>query len=237
MNYLIIVISIGMLILVHELGHFIAAKAVKIPVEKFSIGFGPRLFSFKRNETEYRISMIPLGGYVLPLVKDENDFFNIPVHKRIILSMGGPLANILLPLAVLAIMNSVKAGISADSFFIQPLLQVSGAMMLMVKAIPGIFSSPDNLSGIVGIVSQGGQVIGSNLLKIINFNIFMSLNLAVFNMLPFPVLDGGKILLYMLEKIHPKTMKLQLPLSIAGWIFIIGLMVYVTVLDVGRIIS
>jgi regulator of sigma E protease len=58
------IVVLGVLILVHELGHFWAAKAVDVEVSRFSIGFGPKLFGFRRGETEYVISAIPLGGYV-----------------------------------------------------------------------------------------------------------------------------------------------------------------------------
>ncbi|HEU5209843.1 MAG TPA: site-2 protease family protein, partial [Longimicrobiales bacterium] len=58
------IIVIGVLILVHELGHLLTAKAVDIEVPRFSIGFGPRLFGFRRGETEYVVSLLPLGGYV-----------------------------------------------------------------------------------------------------------------------------------------------------------------------------
>lgn len=58
------IIVIGILILVHELGHLLTAKAVDIEVPRFSIGFGPRLFGFRRGETEYVVSLLPLGGYV-----------------------------------------------------------------------------------------------------------------------------------------------------------------------------
>src|SRR5690625_2475683 len=57
-------IVLGVLIFVHELGHFMTAKAVGIEVERFSIGFGPRIIGFRRGETEYVISLLPLGGYV-----------------------------------------------------------------------------------------------------------------------------------------------------------------------------
>src|SRR5665213_2368019 len=53
-----------LLVFVHELGHFLMAKWVDIKVEKFSIGMGPKLFSFKRGETEYKLELLPLGGYV-----------------------------------------------------------------------------------------------------------------------------------------------------------------------------
>jgi regulator of sigma E protease len=58
------VIALGVLIFIHELGHFLVAKAVGVGVERFSLGFGPRLWSFRRGETEYCVSIVPLGGYV-----------------------------------------------------------------------------------------------------------------------------------------------------------------------------
>lgn len=59
-----VVFGIGLMIFIHELGHFMAAKKVGVRVEAFSLGFGPRLFRFTRGDTEYRLSIIPLGGYV-----------------------------------------------------------------------------------------------------------------------------------------------------------------------------
>ena len=65
MEYILsFVLVVGLIILVHELGHFIAARAVGIRVDRFSIGFGPKIVSIRRGETEYRIAWIPLGGYV-----------------------------------------------------------------------------------------------------------------------------------------------------------------------------
>jgi len=58
------VIVLGVLIFVHEFGHFIVARLCGVGVEKFSLGFGPRVISFRKKETEYRLSLIPLGGYV-----------------------------------------------------------------------------------------------------------------------------------------------------------------------------
>ena len=64
MTILATAIVLGVLIFVHELGHFWAAKAVGIEVERFSIGLGPKLFGFTRGETEWVICALPLGGYV-----------------------------------------------------------------------------------------------------------------------------------------------------------------------------
>ncbi|MGH7447268.1 MAG: site-2 protease family protein, partial [Longimicrobiales bacterium] len=58
------VVALGVLIFVHELGHFITAKLADIEVPRFSIGFGPKILGFRRGETEFVISLLPLGGYV-----------------------------------------------------------------------------------------------------------------------------------------------------------------------------
>src|SRR4030067_901841 len=89
---LLLAFGLGMLIFVHELGHFLAAKLVGIRVDPFALGFGPRLFGFKRGETDYRISAIPLGGYIKMLgqddldpskrVDDERAFCHKPVGQR-----------------------------------------------------------------------------------------------------------------------------------------------------------
>ena len=64
MTILATIVVLGVLIFVHELGHFMAAKSVGIEVQRFSIGLGPTMFGFRRGETEYVISWVPLGGYV-----------------------------------------------------------------------------------------------------------------------------------------------------------------------------
>src|SRR5277367_2314795 len=63
-NILWLLILIGVMIMIHELGHFWAARFFDVKVETFSLGFGPRLFGFRRGETDYRISLILFGGYV-----------------------------------------------------------------------------------------------------------------------------------------------------------------------------
>ena len=68
-----VVALLGVLILVHELGHFVFAKLFDVKVLRFSLGFGPRLFGFTRGETEYRLSLVPLGGYVRLLGEDPGE--------------------------------------------------------------------------------------------------------------------------------------------------------------------
>ena len=68
-----VVFGIGLMIFIHEMGHFLAAKKIGVRVEAFSLGFGPRIFGFRRGDTEYRLSIIPLGGYVKMAGEDPND--------------------------------------------------------------------------------------------------------------------------------------------------------------------
>ena len=96
------IVLLGILVLIHEGGHFLAAKACKIKVLSFSIGFGKVLFKFKKGDTEYRISAIPFGGYVHMAGEHPDDeqtmaddeFASKPVWQRAIVVFAGPFANI-----------------------------------------------------------------------------------------------------------------------------------------------
>ncbi len=102
-TFLEFLVFIGILIFVHELGHFLMAKLVGVKVEVFSIGFGPPIFQKKIGETVYQIALIPLGGYVKlygeedteEARKDPRSFYAKPPWQRILIALGGPLFNIL----------------------------------------------------------------------------------------------------------------------------------------------
>ncbi|RMF88013.1 MAG: RIP metalloprotease RseP, partial [Nitrospinota bacterium] len=110
MPILAVIIVFGLLIFIHELGHFLVAKRLGIGVEKFSLGFGPKIAALRLGETEYRLSLLPLGGYV-KLVGDDprseesrqaNAFLSQPVRKKIAVVFAGPLFNLLLAIAIFA---------------------------------------------------------------------------------------------------------------------------------------
>ncbi|MGD0825629.1 MAG: RIP metalloprotease RseP [Terriglobales bacterium] len=102
-------IVLGFLILIHEFGHFAVAKYFGVKVEVFSIGFGKRLVGFTRGETDYRISAIPLGGYVKmsgenPMDArsgDPGEFLSHPRWQRFLVAIAGPAMNIMLAVALL----------------------------------------------------------------------------------------------------------------------------------------
>ncbi|MEO0119531.1 MAG: RIP metalloprotease RseP, partial [candidate division WOR-3 bacterium] len=99
MNLLIVAIVIGILITIHEIGHLITAKIYKIPVEKFSIGFGPPLITKQIKETSYSISLIPLGGYIKLKGEEEEEeggFLLQPTGRKLMVVFMGPFANLVL---------------------------------------------------------------------------------------------------------------------------------------------
>jgi regulator of sigma E protease len=111
MSWLVVFLGFSALIILHEAGHFFAAKATGMRVERFFLFFGPTLFSVKRGETEYGIKSIPLGGYVkisgmnpeeeLPPAVTHRAYYRQPVWKRIIVIGAGPAVNIVLAFVTL----------------------------------------------------------------------------------------------------------------------------------------
>ncbi len=110
MTLLWAILLVGLLVTVHELGHFAAAKLLRVKVERLSFGFGPRLFAIRRGETEYAVSAVPLGGYVKMLGEDPNDpvgqaeagraFGHRPLWQRLAIVLAGPAANLVFPAVV-----------------------------------------------------------------------------------------------------------------------------------------
>jgi regulator of sigma E protease len=104
-----VAVLLGTLVFIHELGHYLAAKLFGVRVEVFSLGFGKRLFGFRRRDTDYRVSALPLGGYVRmsgenPMEEstgDPGEFMSHPRWQRFIIALAGPFMNIALAVVVL----------------------------------------------------------------------------------------------------------------------------------------
>ncbi|HZQ91855.1 MAG TPA: site-2 protease family protein [Terriglobales bacterium] len=104
-----VAVVLGVMILVHEFGHYAAAKFFGVRVEQFALGFGKRLFGFRKGETDYRVNLLPLGGYVKmsgenPLdtpTGDPREFLSHPRWHRFIIAIAGPAMNILLAIGLL----------------------------------------------------------------------------------------------------------------------------------------
>jgi regulator of sigma E protease len=117
---------IGVLVFVHELGHFLAARRIGVRVLKFSLGFGPRIFGFTRGDTEYCVSAIPLGGYVKmagetvedPRSGQPDEFLSKSKWQRFQVLIAGPAMNILLAIVLLA--GLLMRGADVPAFLDQP---------------------------------------------------------------------------------------------------------------------
>jgi regulator of sigma E protease len=161
--------ALGVIIVVHEAGHLLVAKAFGVRVMTFSVGFGKRLWGFQRGETEYRVSAVPLGGYVRlggesPEDVDPSDpreFLNKPRWQRILVYLAGPAANIILAILVFSVvfmvgievmsfpdMPALIGGVEASSSAAQAGLR-RGDRILTVKGEP-VESWQDVLLGVMG---------------------------------------------------------------------------------------
>src|SRR6478735_8820233 len=118
-----LLVLIGVMINIHELGHFWAARSFDVKVDAFSFGFGTRLFGFRRGETDYRFSLLPIGGYVKmagelagdgnpnsgsDYVDDPRSLPAKPRWQRLIIAAAGPFMNVVLAVAVLTGLYMVK---------------------------------------------------------------------------------------------------------------------------------
>jgi len=115
-NILWLLVLIGVMIIIHEAGHYWAARWFDVRVEAFSFGFGPRLFGFRRGETDFRFSLILFGGYVKMTgeqIGDENaddprSFLSKPRWQRLVIAFAGPFMNVILAVALLTGLFMVK---------------------------------------------------------------------------------------------------------------------------------
>jgi regulator of sigma E protease len=150
MDILIGLIVLGVIILVHEWGHFIVARLFGVRVDVFSIGFGPRVFGFKRGDTDWRISALPLGGYVRMAGQDISDIdsgdqkptgapdelMSKKRWQRALISFAGPAVNLLFPLILLGAYYAI-VGLPNDNDLSKP---------IVVAALPSAQSN--NLAGL-----------------------------------------------------------------------------------------
>lgn len=361
MSIIIFIIILGVLIFVHELGHFLVAKKTGIRVDEFAIGFPPRLFSFMKNGTRYALNLIPFGGYVKIFgeTPDEesldpqahDSFVNKPRYTQAAVLVAGVLFNTLFawllisislmsgfPSAVnetttgnisdvqvvvthvhedspaetagLKVGDSIQVltagtetvditepnqiisfvdehadetitvqylrdtetltaevtpaegvvegrkimGIAMDSIGIVKLpfftaigegFLMTGEMIKEIVVGLGMFigqavtgnASFNDVAGPVGIVGLVGDASHFGLVYLLGFTAFISLNLAVLNLVPFPALDGGRLLFIAIEAITRK----QIPTKFAnivnaiGFFILLLFMVVITISDIVKL--
>lgn len=349
---LVFIIILGLIVFVHELGHFIVAKRAGMRVEEFGFGFPPRIFGIKRGDTVYSINWIPLGGFVK--IKGENgegendtdSFISKSLPRRAAVMLAGVTMNVVLAFVLLsfgymigipqaldapkagAIVDSTtvriggvlpgspaeKAGLKTDDvvlgmngsapenadalrqmirsgsgdvkvkilrsgteseivaipeilketgvrglglelfdvgnvrypWYLAPVRGAEATLSMLVSIatsfyglIAGIFAGagvPAGVSGPVGIAVYTGDAVKIGFRYLIEFTAFLSLNLAVLNIVPFPALDGGRFLFIIIEAIRrrPVSRRVEGIVHQVGFALLMLLILAVTYRDLLR---
>ncbi|HJW09679.1 MAG TPA: M50 family metallopeptidase [Holophagaceae bacterium] len=353
MNFGLAFLGIGGLIFLHELGHFLVARWMGMPVETFSLGFGPRLVGFKWRETDVRLSALPLGGYVKlegfnpeePGAEDPHGFLQQPYWKRMLFYSGGILANLAVALALFTFvgvgqsrvtartpkpsplfLDKVMPGGAADKGGLKPadeILQMGdlafppgtseqaqtyirarggqsvplrvrregrelalavtpvaqdGKVMIGIQFIPTAFdevrrpfqigdlgvglrygvermgelsglifhflkrlvtfkASSGEVGGPIAITQQMSQAASQGLEAFLFFCAAISIQLAVLNALPIPMLDGGHMAVLSVERLRRRDFSLDFKekLFTGGFLLLASLMAIVIFLDVMKL--
>lgn len=251
------VLFFGILVGIHELGHFLTAKACGVRVEEFSIGMGPALFKRRRGETLYAIRAVPFGGYCAMTGEDGDSddprsFVNQKLWKKLIVLFAGSFMNFLLGFIIIFILVEVWNDaplwpVIRHSFeicieFVKLVWQSLG---MLFNGQAGI----TDMSGPVGIVdmmvdtANAAESTAYAVSDLAYFGAFIAVNLAVMNLLPIPALDGGRIFLLLVtalieavtrKKLNPKY---EMYINGAGMVLLLGLMAFIMFHDVWRIIT
>lgn len=237
LNIIKIAFLLGFLIFIHEGGHFLVAKLCKIKVKEFAIGFGPIIWKKQGKETKYVLRLVPLGGFVNLLgeeeaVDEEGSFSKAGTLKKIGILLAGGMVNIIFGLVVYFIVISAMTNIQAG---LELTIEFAKTALVSVKDLFTGNVGVDQLTGPVGISEVVVQT--KNILQFVYILAVISFSLGVTNLLPIPPLDGGKILLVIVEGITRKPIKEKVSVAIqmTGFFLIMGLAVLVTYNDVLRI--
>ena len=333
------VLVFSVVIIIHELGHFVVAKKSGIRVNEFSIGMGPRLLGFTKGETEYSVRAFPIGGFVAmegenEESESEDSFSKAPVANRIAVVVAGAVMNLLLGFAILLFMTVSQDAITSKTISVfhenamtqQTGLQVDdeiiavngrrcyiandiiyefartqdGTVDLLVrrdgkkveldgvtfetyvdengmkqlvldfyvypaeKTVVSVVNEAVNwtisyartivlslvdmltgnvainqMSGPVGIVSVISEATSIGLESVLNILALITINLGVFNLVPFPALDGGRLVFLLIELFRGKPLdpKYEIFVSTAGMLALLAFMALVTFSDITRLIG
>lgn len=336
------IVVLGILIFVHELGHFVTAKAVGVKVLEFGFGFPPRLFGIRKGETMYSINILPLGGFVKMVGEEDpshpRSLAGKPARIRLMVLAAGSFMNIMLPLIIFSALfiipqqtivgqvrvNDVAPDSPADNAGVIAGDIITNANGHKVENIPNLayriqlslgdtmswdlirageiitvrlaprFKTPEGqgatgitiettnprrvtkslpfweaipqgavrigevliiaknevsgwviggsnpqLAGPVGIAQVTGEVARAGIIPLAELTALLSINLAVLNILPLPMLDGGRVMFVVLEilrrgkRIPPRKEGL---VHLAGFVLLISLVIIISYFDILRIL-
>lgn len=242
-----IIFLLGFLILIHEAGHFTVAKLCKVKVNEFAIGFGPKVWEKQGKETKYALRAIPLGGFVSmegedERSDDERSFSKASLPRRIAIVIAGPLVNIVFAIIVYFILITSIVNMAPEATFIDRLAKgqelTNEFVFSVFDNVKQLFTGKvgvDQMTGIVGISNIVLQTRGIK--EFVYMLSLISISLGVTNLLPIPALDGGKLLILLIEAIRRKPLaeKTEINIQLLGFSILIVLSIFVTYNDIVRI--
>ena len=233
-----IVFVLGFLVFIHEGGHFLVARACKVNVKEFSIGFGPTIFSKKGNFTKYSIRLIPFGGFVDMVGEaerkdEEGSFSKASVWNRILIVAAGAIVNIIFALILFFILALIT-----KNNFSEALNKTGRFFVSVIESLVELFRGNVSLNQMAGPIGISEIIVKTD--TIYNFIYLISLisiSLGVTNLLPIPALDGGRILILILEAIRRKPLKeeIETKIQMMGFLLIITLAIIISFNDIIRI--
>ena len=321
----------GILIMVHEAGHFFVAKAVGIKIDKFAIGMGPVILKKTKGETEYSVRLLPIGGYVKMEGEDEESdhersFTSKTIPQKIAVSAAGSAMNFILAVLIIIVIfigmgfpsttvselidnkpaqqagmmagdeiiqindikikewadiqdaignsnsetidiivlrdgieKSIVSGVTTEEdgrrvigimpesekriwlsivYGFKAAIAMVGAMFVFLGELVRGKAETGDVVGPVGIIYMVGEASRTGWYNVLGLGAMISMNLAIINLLPFPALDGGRIILLIIQGITGK----KIPAEKEGWIHFAGFvllmitLILVTYRDVGKFI-
>ena len=267
MTFVVALLGLILLIVIHELGHMLTAKALGVRVPEFGVGFGPPLIKRKIGKTVYSVRIILLGGFakMAGMGDGEEGPDTYPAKapwRRALIIVAGPVANILAAVAILAGVYMFQGEVTD----IKPVVQVvepnsmaEGVGMRTGDRIvgfggervktweeferemkdrePGEEEFYENVTGPVGIASVGSTaVIQGFFLPLLAL---ISLNLAIFNLLPILPLDGGHLFFIAAEKVigRPVSEQTMGKIAVVGIVLVLVLFLFATYADLSKILT
>ncbi len=236
------------IVLVHELGHFLAARRAGVEVYEFSIGFpfSPRIITlFRQRETEFTLRLLPLGGFV-SFSKDGDDeaadLFGASLGHRALIMSAGALFNIFFAFLIfigvyamgkhMPVLNAIAA--SAKTVW----SVTTGTLDFIIKAVSG-HGSWEGLSGPVGIAAIAGKAAAKGVLNLLYFAGMLSVSLGIMNLIPFPALDGGQLFMLVIEAVkrRPLSIGTYQVVNAVGMALFLILTILVTYKDITRLMA
>ncbi len=335
--YAIAILLFLILIVIHEFGHFIAAKLSGVRVNEFAVGFGPKILKWGKGETQYSVNLVPLGGYCAMEGEDESStdqraFCNKKPWQRFLIVVMGAVFNLILGLILVSItlipqerfttttVDSFRENAVSVQYGLQEgdkIVEVDGRKIFSTYDLSYAFSNVDDgmiditvkrdgkkialddvkfaseeieginyltvdfyvvgrqktfvsfithsfntaisncavvyrslidlltgrygisaISGPVGVTAAIGSVAKQNLLDIIPIMALITINLGLFNLLPLPALDGGRLVFILLEMIFrkPVPQKYESIVHAVGMILLLALMAVISFKDIYMLI-